>query len=121
VYRKSALKYFSSLSFRFVFAVTLLYSQEITGDIRGLVRDPSGAVVTGAKIEVTNTDRHSRALSDHRSRRRITWRPLLPVGRYKVTVEAAGFNKYEVSNIVINVSDRRVVDVTCGLAVLRKR
>src|ERR1700750_2737814 len=37
----------------------LAYGQEITGDIRGIVRDTSGAVVSGAKVQVINTDRNA--------------------------------------------------------------
>jgi hypothetical protein len=87
------------------------FSQEITGDIRGVVHDPSGAVVSGAKVQVTNTDRNVTI-------RDLTTGPdgsyvaaYLPVGRYKVTVNAEGFSPFNASDIVINVHDRRTVDV----------
>jgi hypothetical protein len=38
--------------------------------------------------------------------------PLLPLGRYKLTVTASGFQQYNATDIVLNVSDRRVVDIT---------
>ena len=48
--------------FAFVVLICLVamaaFSQEITGDIRGIVRDPSGAVVSGATVQVLNNDRN---------------------------------------------------------------
>ena len=38
--------------------ISLLAAQEITGDIRGVVRDSTGALVAGAKVSVINTDRN---------------------------------------------------------------
>ena len=37
-------------------SLTALGAQDITGTISGVVRDKTGAVVPGAKIEVTNTN-----------------------------------------------------------------
>src|SRR5207237_7874518 len=85
-------------------------AQEITGDIRGLVRDPSGAVVSGATVQIINTERG-------RTERTITTGPdgsyvasPLPVGRYQVVVTTPGFQKHVANNIVLNINDRRVVD-----------
>ncbi|PYY17777.1 MAG: adenylyl cyclase [Acidobacteria bacterium] len=85
-------------------------AQEITGDIRGLVRDPSGAVVSGATVQIINTERG-------RTERTITTGPdgsyvasTLPVGRYQVVVTTPGFQKHVANNIVLNINDRRVVD-----------
>jgi Carboxypeptidase regulatory-like domain len=100
----------------FLAVVTLFsWSQEITGDIRGVVRDPSGAVVRGASVQVINTDRGSviRALTTGADGNYVA--SLLPVGRYKVAVEASGFKKYEANDIVINVNDRRVVNIDLQL------
>jgi len=38
---------------------TLASAQQITGDIRGTVKDPSGAVIPGATVEITNTDQNA--------------------------------------------------------------
>jgi len=35
--------------------------------------------------------------------------PLLPVGHYKLVVISPGFQQYNATNIVLNVSDRRVI------------
>src|SRR6266446_5164517 len=66
---------------------------QTTGVIRGTVKDPSGAVIGGAKItailQATNATRT--AASDIRGEYVF---PTLPVGRYTVEIEAPGFKKY---------------------------
>jgi hypothetical protein len=95
----------------FHFVASLVLSQEITGDIRGSVRDPSGALVAGATVEVVNTDRDTivRTLKTGADGSYVA--PLLPVGHYKVVVKAVGFKEYVASQIIIDVSDRRVIDI----------
>lgn len=94
---------------------TVTSAQEITGDIRGIVRDSSGAVVSGARVDVVNTDRNAviRSLTTDASGAYVA--PLLPPGHYKVTVTAAGFQQYNATDIVLNVNDRRVIDVTLAV------
>ena len=91
------------------------FSQEITGDIRGIVRDPSGAVVNGATVQVFSTDRNAAVRTAVTGGDGSYVAPLLPVGHYTVQVEAAGFKKYTAGDIDLHVSDRRVVDITLQL------
>ncbi|HYU47029.1 MAG TPA: carboxypeptidase-like regulatory domain-containing protein, partial [Terriglobales bacterium] len=96
----------------FALVTVFAWSQEITGDIRGIVRDPSGAVVDGATVQVINTDRDTVIRTVKTGADGSYVAPLLPVGHYKVVVKAEGFKEYDVRDIVINVNDRRVVDVS---------
>jgi Carboxypeptidase regulatory-like domain/TonB-dependent Receptor Plug Domain len=84
--------------------------QEITATILGTVTDPSGAVVAGATIIVTNTDQGlvARHLTTSRSGDFVV--PLLPIGHYEVSVEAAGFKPIVETGIELNVNDRRAVN-----------
>jgi hypothetical protein len=86
--------------------------QEVTGQIRGTVTDASGAVVPNATVVVTNTDRNQifRTLQTDSTGQYVA--PLLPVGRYSVAVEASGFKKFVKTGVVINVSDRLLVDAS---------
>jgi hypothetical protein len=86
------------------------FAQDITGDIRGIVHDPSGAVISGAKVQIINMDRNTvtRDLTTGADGSYVA--TYLPVGHYKVTVTAKGFATYTASDIVINVNDRRNVD-----------
>jgi hypothetical protein len=105
------------LGLTYVVAVVALIAgsvaaQEITGDIRGVVKDPSGALVSGAKVTVNNTDRNEtiRTLTTGQDGSYVA--PYLPVGHYQVVVEASGFKKFVAANIILNVSDHRIVDAT---------
>jgi len=86
------------------------YGQEITGQIRGIVTDASGAVVSGATVTITNVDRNQviRTLETNSAGEYVA--PFLPVGRYSVTVEVKSFKKFVKNDIVLNVSDRLAVD-----------
>src|SRR6266568_6105561 len=87
-----------------------LLAQEITGQIRGTVKDATGAVVPNAVVTVTNTDTKQVIRSLHSDQAGEYVAPLLPVGHYAVSVEATGFKKYVKSEIVLNVSDRLTAD-----------
>ena len=86
-----------------------LSAQTTTGSIVGTVTDPSGAVIAGASVTVTNVDTSiaTKATTDNTGNYVVT---PLPVGRYSVTVEAAGFKKSLRSDITVNVQDRIRVD-----------
>src|SRR6516165_4846481 len=80
----SAILSFSALTVEFAAA------QDIFGVIAGTVTDPTGAAVPHAKITITNQDtKLERTLST--DDRGFYLAPQLPVGIYKVTVEAKGF------------------------------
>lgn len=88
----------------------VISAQEITGDIRGIVTDPSGAVVRGASVSVINTERNE-------VERTLTTGPdgsyvasYLPIGHYEVKVEAPGFANFTAGNIVLNVNDHKIID-----------
>src|SRR5262249_51649354 len=85
-------------------------AQEVTGQIRGTVTDATGAVVPNAVVTVTNLDRNQVIRSLHTNAAGEFVAPLLPVGKYSVSVEAPGFKKYTKTGIDLNVSDRLVVD-----------
>lgn len=90
----------------------LLFAQSgaINGQIEGLVTDPSGAVVPGAKVTVSNieTGFQRTATTDSDGLYRI---PLLPLGAYRVTVEAQGFNRFEQSGITVTSGSIATINV----------
>jgi hypothetical protein len=84
-------------------------AQTTAGAIVGTVSDPSGAIIAGATITVTNMDTNIsvRATTDQAGNYVVT---PLNVGRYSVSVEAAGFKRSVRSDITLNVQDRLRVD-----------
>jgi hypothetical protein len=95
----------------FVLMVCLapLGAQTTSGEIVGTVTDPTGGVVAGAGITVTNMDTGIavKATTDSSGNYVVT---SLGIGRYSVTVEAAGFKKSLHNDLTLNVQDRLRVD-----------
>ncbi|MBO0722956.1 MAG: carboxypeptidase regulatory-like domain-containing protein, partial [Blastocatellia bacterium] len=85
-------------------------AQDITGSIVGLVKDSSGAVVAGASVTITDTDKKIVVRTVTTNSEGAYSAPLLPVGHYSITIEASGFKKFTRSNIELNVNDRLTVD-----------
>jgi outer membrane receptor protein involved in Fe transport len=69
-----------------------LLAQDATGKITGVVSDPSGAVVANAAVTVTNLGTNfSKATKTDSSG--VYQALLLPIGKYKITATAPGFEK----------------------------
>ena len=87
------------------------FGQAITGTIVGTVYDPTGAVVAGAKLTVTNqatgvsVERRSDELGNY-----IV--PYLPAGLYRVQVEHAGFRTAVSSDVRVQVNATSRMDFT---------
>jgi len=90
----------------------IVSAQEISGSIVGTVSDSKGGVVPNARVSITNTDQQVvvRTLTTDGHGQYAA--PLLPVGRYSVTVEIAGFKKVTQTDIVLNVSDKLAANFT---------
>jgi hypothetical protein len=86
------------------------WAQKDTGGIAGTVTDPSGAVVGGAKVVVTDIDRGISLTTTTSSNGEYGVRPL-KVGRYNVAVELKGFRRTEVGPVTVDVQSRPQVNV----------
>jgi hypothetical protein len=86
-----------------------LGAQTTSGSIVGTVSDPSGGVIAGASVTITNTDTGIAVTTTTDSNGNYVVTPL-QVGRYSVAVGAAGFKKSVRSDITVNVQDRIRVD-----------
>src|SRR6185437_959032 len=79
-------------------------AQEITGSIRGTVTDPSGATVQGASVS-------ARQLETGLTRKAITESNgeyillELPIGNYRIQVEAKNFRQYAQEGITLHVNE----------------
>lgn len=83
---------------------------QTTGEIRGSVKDPSGAVVQGAAVTASQVGTSSvrTAASGEDGSFDI---PEVPVGTYFVTAEAQGFKKYVAKDVVVSIGHVNVVTV----------
>jgi hypothetical protein len=86
-------------------------AQQNTGTILGVVKDSSGAVVPGAGVTILNEETNlTRTVitSENGSFRA----PALPVGRYTVRVELAGFRTQAQRGLILEVTQELVVNPT---------
>lgn len=87
----------------------LLYGQIVVSSIVGYVADPSGALVPGAKVTVTNTGTGiaTTAMTGPQGTYSV---PGLQPGNYTVSVERPGFAPYNATSIVLHASETVRVD-----------
>lgn len=92
-----------------VVSLAPLWAQATSGAIVGTVTDPSGGLIAGATITVTNMDTNIAVKTTTDATGNYVVTPL-SVGRYSVTMEAPGFKKSLRNDISLNVQDRLRVD-----------
>jgi carboxypeptidase family protein len=103
------------LALAFVFLLVgngeFAFAQDIVGRISGTVTDKQRAAITGASVTISNDATGAfRALKTNGSGFYVA--DNLPVGRYTVTVESAGFKKISVAGNDLTAGGRLTVDVT---------
>lgn len=84
--------------------------QETSATITGQVTDPTGAVIAGASVVVTNLENGAERRVRTNDEGGYVVTPLVP-GRYTIAVEADGFKKHVQPDMVLNVSDRRQFNI----------
>ena len=107
--RKSAVFVFGLL-----LAAGAAWAQSITGSVIGVVRDPSGAVVTGAEVRLTNngTGVTQRTTTDDAGTYRFL---LLPSGVYRIEASGPGFKTFRRDGLIVEVDRSLSVPVTLEL------
>ncbi len=85
--------------------ITLLNAQVDTATIVGTVQDASGAVVPSASVTAKELDTNTTTATKADSSGNYVITPL-KIGRYSITVEAAGFKQETRSGLVLQVQDR---------------
>lgn len=97
--------------------VALAQAQSNAADLRGFVRDPTGAVVTTATVtarnKATNVSR-SATTNDDGLYQIIN----LPPGDYEVTVESANFKRADIQSVTLTVGQRADLDVALEIGQL---
>jgi hypothetical protein len=86
-------------------------AQTFRGTILGTVTDPSGAVISGAKVTVRNTgtglQRTTQTTSDG------TYNvPELPIGTYAVTISQSGFQTFLANGVSVTIAAEKRVDAS---------
>ncbi len=86
-----------------------VFAQSGRGTITGIVKDPSGAVVPGADITITEKDTGvvTKTVSTEAGAYRA---PYVPPGKYRITAALAGFKTAVADNIQVMVGQTVTVD-----------
>jgi hypothetical protein len=86
-----------------------------TGSISGTIIDPSGGVIPGVSLTVTNpaTGVQNRTATDSKGFYSF---PSLPVGRYDLKIEATGFHPQDRKALTIDADTALQVDLTMTMA-----
>jgi hypothetical protein len=89
-------------------------AQEFRALISGVVKDPSGSAIPGAKVSVRNVATNL-AVNYTTGVDGGYFISQLPVGNYQLNVEANGFKKYTRDGITLSVGDKAIADVAMQL------
>lgn len=96
--------------------VSVLQAQSgFEAQIRGVVTDPSGAVVLGAKARLTDVATGIEVSADTNDKGIYTLNGLRP-GKFNLVVEQSGFQSTEIKDITLAVSQQAVINVALRLA-----
>ena len=98
-----------------VFASLPLAMAAVTGSIKGTLKDPAGLAIANGTVTVTNEAQgvQNKTVTDARG---VYSFPSLPVGRYDLQFEAAGFRSVRRAGIVIDADSALTVDAKVDLA-----
>ncbi|WP_158749606.1 carboxypeptidase-like regulatory domain-containing protein [Acidobacterium sp. S8] len=91
-----------------LFAVTLPSRAQYSSGIEGAVTDPSGAVVPGAQVILTNQETQVKQIATANGQGFMQILHI-PPGRYTVTVSATGFNTWVQKDLDIEGTDVRTI------------
>ncbi len=87
----------------------------INGQIEGTVTDPAGGVVPNVKIEIRNENTGYNRASDTDASGFFRF-TVLPLGRYSVTAETPGFQKYTAANIELTAGATATVNMALSVS-----
>jgi len=88
-----------------------------TGGITGVIKDPSGAVIVNAEVQIYNeaTGRLERQMVTGGAGTFTA--TLLPPGAYRIEVTAPGFKRYRVVDVAVRLAETNRIDVTMAIGV----
>jgi len=88
-----------------------LWGQGIFATLTGVVSDPTGALVKGAKVILTDADSGSIRATETNSDGYYTFASV-PVGKYNISIEAGGFQNYKATDVVLGGAEKRNLNVS---------
>ncbi len=92
-------------------ASAVLFAQETTGGLQGTVKDPSGALVSGAHVQVTAPSLEGAKTQDTDSKGYYRFANL-PPGMYSITVSAPNFRTVKRDGLALEVGRLPTIDIS---------
>ena len=86
-----------------------VYAQTVTGSITGQVSDPSGAMIVGARVTAENVATAVKVSAQTNASGVYTIR-FLPIGTYKMRVEASGFAPQDIAPFSLEIDQTAKID-----------
>ncbi|MGA2535663.1 MAG: TonB-dependent receptor [Terracidiphilus sp.] len=108
-----ALRSLALLVFVFAAYATAAHAQ-FDASLRGTVTDPSGAVIPGATVTLSNKDTNQTRTAQSDASGIYTFNALAP-GSYRVVVERDGFKKKEIAQVVLIPEQPNALDLRMEL------
>lgn len=99
-----------SLSFAFLMLFAVASYAGFGGSVSGTVKDASNAVVPNATVKATNTDTGVQEHAVTNGQGFYSF-PDLPIGRYNLAIQRAGFKPYQRTGVTIDADSAVIVDV----------
>jgi hypothetical protein len=100
--RKILIRFLTLLTLTVLVTITL-WAQGGTGELSGLVSDPSGAAIAKASITLINTATGETRVATTTSAGTYRFSDLPVVGSYTLEIAAKGFRGYPIADIIISV------------------
>jgi hypothetical protein len=104
IFRLRSHKFLIGLVVALTFSTSVSYGQQVFGSIFGTVTDPGGAVVTKAKVTITDVSKGTKFEVFTDSAGNYNKGQLIP-DTYSVSIEAPGFSKVVSRNLEVRVDD----------------
>jgi hypothetical protein len=89
-------------------------AQQTLGNVRGVVKDDTGALVSGASVSILDKRTNSKVTTQSTAAGEFEFKNL-PIGSYSITVSATGFKTLTLSDVVVQLN--QTTDLTANLAV----
>ncbi len=109
--RKLRIRVFVAWIFCICFGIGSALAQSGQADVQGTVTDPTGSVVAGAAVVLTNKDSGNKRTVTTAADGRYSF-PTVAPGTYSITVTAASFSTESVTGLVIQLDNHLIQNVT---------
>src|ERR1700722_10608240 len=109
--RTKLVKYLAGCSLAVLLCLSSGLGQTVTSSITGQVIDPSGAVISGAKVVAENAATSVKTSTETNASGVYTIR-FLPIGTYTLTIEAKGFATQKISPFTLEIDQTAKIDAS---------